>query len=444
MLIQYLAIAILIFISVYALFDVKKAILIWLPFKLLFNNQIAVRYESPGMALVIAVDIALFLIFILRNDKRKGMYKGEFPFTNSMIAFGISYFVSLIFTIAPYQTAIIAVLKYFSSGFCMLYLAHKVFRSKKDIHFFLKCCLIVSVLIVTLAIIESILRTNPWLDFVLLNSPYDPDAGRLFYYPGTVRLRYGFIRAQSFFGFHVPFGFACVCLYWLVFYFYRNMKGSFNSIVLLVVSTMLLFGIVLSNSKQVYLGLLFMILSLYPIKSIVNIRTMLPVVVIAVFVFVYAQDYLNNFLSLSDEKLAEEGGGSTVALRESQYRIAWRMFLQSPIIGNGISSIGVLKRHADNVGILGAESSWLEILPERGILGAIVYLYLYTELWKMKRYVDKKTLFFFLLSVFVMELTGGIKDISIWCLVLLTVYRYNQLSSKEILVIKKDNLRIKL
>ena len=66
MLVQYLAIAILVLLSIYAIFDIKKAILIWLPFKLLFNNQIAVRYESPGMALVIAGDIALFLIFLLK------------------------------------------------------------------------------------------------------------------------------------------------------------------------------------------------------------------------------------------------------------------------------------------------------------------------------------------------------------------------------------------
>ena len=229
-----------------------------------------------------------------------------------------------------------------------------------------------------------------------------------------------------------------MCLFLLdVILLLREFK---KSNLLLVISTMLIAGVIMSNSKQAYLGLLLMILSLYPLKSVFNVRIVLPLLIILVLVFVYAPDYLNNYMSLTDKNLAEEGGGSTVALRESQYRIAWRMFLQSPIIGNGISSIGVLKRHADNAGILGAESSWLEILPERGILGAIVYLYLYTELWKMKRYVDKKTLFFFLLSVFVMELSGGIKDMSIWCLVLLTIYRYNQLSSKEMLVIKKDNL----
>ena len=443
MLVQYMAIAILVIISVYAIYDIKKAILIWLPFKLLFNNQIAVRYESPGMALVIAGDIALFLIFLLRYNK-KSMYNGKFPFSNAMIAFGISYLISLIFTIAPFQTALIAVIKYFSSGFCMLYLAHKAFRNKADIHFFLKGCLIVSVLIVSLAIIENIFRTNPWLDFVYFNSPFDPDANRMFYTPGSMEMRYGFVRSRSFFSFHIPFGFACVCFYWMLFYCYKNVRKYKNSYLLLVISTMLIAGVVMSNSKQIYLGLLLMILSLYPLKSVFNIKIVLPVLIILFVVFVYAPDYLNNYLSLTDQNLAEAGGGSTVALRESQYRIAWRMFLQSPIIGNGISSIGVLKRHADNVSILGAESSWLEILPERGILGAIVYLYLYTELWKMKRYVDRKTLLFFLLSVFVMELAGGIKDMSIWCLVLLTVYRYNQLSSKEILVIKKDNLRIKL
>ena len=436
MLVQYLAIAILVILSIYAFFDLKKAILIWLPCKLRFNNQIAVRYASPGMALVIAGDIALILIFLLKIDK-KGMYNGKFPFSNAMIAFGISYLISLIFTIAPFQTALIAVIKYFSSGFCMLYLAHKVFKGKVDIDFFLKGCLIVSILIVSLALLENILRTNPWLDFVYFNSPYDPDAGRMFYTSGRMEMRYGFIRSRSFFSFHVPFGFACVCFYWMIFYCYRFYTSYRKSYIWLIVSTMLIAGVIMSNSKQAYLGLFIMILSLYPLKSVFNIRIVLPVLIVLVLVFVYAPDYMNNFLSLTDKNLAEEGGGSTVALRENQYRIAWRMFMQSPIIGNGISSIGVLKRHADNAGILGAESSWLEILPERGIIGAVVYLYMYTELWKMKKYIDKKVLFFFLFSIFIMELTGGIKDISISCLVLLAVYRYNQLSVNEKIIHKR-------
>ena len=67
MLIQYIAIAIFLAVIAFAFYDIKRAILLWLPFKLLFNNQIAVRYADPGMSLVIAVDFVLILIYIIRE-----------------------------------------------------------------------------------------------------------------------------------------------------------------------------------------------------------------------------------------------------------------------------------------------------------------------------------------------------------------------------------------
>ncbi len=426
MLIQYLAIAILVLLTFYAFYDLKKAILLWLPFKLLFNNQIAVRYSSPGMALVIAGDIMLFAAFFLQRKKKVDFYNGNFPYMEPAIAMGLSYLISLLFTIAPFQTAAIETFKYFISGFGVLYLAHRAFKNLADLRFFIKGCLIVSILIVLLAISENVLRTNLWLDFVFFNSPFDPDAGRMFYFPGQLEMRYGMVRSRSFFSFHVPFGYACCCLYWLLFYFYKNTKHLFSPLLLMITSVFLIGGVIMSNSKQAYLGLFFMIFSLYPIKSVFNIRIVLPVLFAFSILLLYFPEYLNNIISLTDEDLAEEGRGSTVAMRQEQYEYALRMFFQSPLFGNGISSIGVLKNHGFEA-IRGAESSWLRILPERGILGAITYLYLYSTLWKMKRVLNKKLLFFFLFSIFVIEIAGGIKDISIWGLVLLAVYRYHQL-----------------
>lgn len=435
--VQYIAIIIFIFFTIYAFIDIKKAILIWLPFKLLFNNQIAIRYTSPGIALVIALDISLFFVFLVRERNTKRLYVGKFPFNKINLAFCASYFVSLLFTVAPFQTAIVATVKYFISGFCMLYLAHKAFCSKKDILFFLRCSAIVSLLIISLALLENILRTNPWLDFVYYNSPYDPDEARMFYSPEGLEMRYGLVRSRSFFSFHIPFGFACVCFYWMFFYFYKYVHDFRGSSMFMVVSVMLLAGVFMSNSKQAYIGLLFMIMSLYPLKSVFNLKIVLPIIIIIILIILYIPNYLNNFFSLTDEQLAEEGGGSTIALRGAQYLVAWNMFSQNPIIGNGISSISVLKNQAGNYMILGAESSWLQILPEQGLFGAFVYLYMYKELWKMKKMINKRVLFFFLISIFVMETAGGLKDVSIWCLALLTIYRYNQLSAKNVINITK-------
>jgi hypothetical protein len=430
MLVQNIAIILLIILVGYAFYDFKKAILIWIPFKLLFNDQVAVRYESPGMSLVVAGDLALIAVYYLRGEKND-LWNAPFLFKKPMIAFAISYAISTIFTVAPYQTALIATIKYFASGFCMLFLLQKSLKRLDDVKLFVKCCAIVGFLIVLLAISENILRTNIWLDFLSYNSPFDISSGRMFYVSGRQQMRYGLVQCFSFFSFHVPFGFACICLYWITYYFSKFAKYQWNSKWLVIVSWLLLVGAIMSLSKQAYLGLFLMILSLYPLSTVFNIKAVLPIVVIFVVVMIYFPEYTYNIISLSDEQLAEEGGGSTIALREKQYDIALQMFKESPLFGNGVASIEYLKRFGYEE-ILGAESTWLRILPERGLLGAFTYLYLYTYLWQFKKFINHKILFFFLLSIFVVENAGGIKDISIWGTVLLIVYRYNEIKCHQL------------
>lgn len=413
--------------TISAFIDLKKTILFWLPFKLLFNNQIAIRYESPGIALVVAVDIMLLGVFLLKR-KSKVFYRGEFLFRKSFIVFLVSYAISSLFTIAPIMTAAIASVKFFCTGFCMVYLAHKCFNSLEDIKLFVKFSIVVSIFIIALALSENIFKTNIWLDFVFFNSPFDPTSGRMFYMPGSLEIRYGLVRSRSFFSFHIPFGYACLCLYWLIFYFYRYGANITKKNISVIVSFLLIAGVLMSNSKQVYVGFLVMFFSLYPFKAVFQPKLIIPVVLASIAVIVYVPDYLNNIFSLTNEQLAEEGGGSTIALRETQYMIAFDMFAQNPLIGNGVAALSVLKQNMAFEGILGAESVWLSILPELGLLGAFAYLYMYYSIWNGNKFMSKKVLLFFLLSIIVVEFAGGLKDISIWGVVLVAVYRYNQIS----------------
>lgn len=431
MIVQYLAIAIFLAISIYACFDIKKAILIWLPFKLLFNDQIAVRYNSPGMSLVIAVDIALFIILIFKSNSKK-LYKGKYPLLEPLVLYLISYGISTLFSIASFQASIIATVKYFASTFGVVYMAHRAFKSIKDIRFFTIGCIIVTILITLLALSENILKTNLWLDFVYFNSPYDPESNRMFYTPGFIEMRYGLVRSRSFFSFHIPFGFACVCLFWYLFYQYK-VKVSLVSKSYLVISFVLLFaGVFMSNSKQAYLGLVLVVLSLLPPKQLFKPGIIMPVLFAMIAVIIIAPDYLNNFLSLTDAEVAAEGGGSTIELRKNQYAIATKMFLMRPIFGNGVASMGVLKNMSNFGGILGAESAWLKILPERGLLGGVTYIALYCFIYiSMRKKMNHRVLAFYLFAIFVVEFAGGIKDMSLWAVVLLAVARQNEFVRKR-------------
>lgn len=58
-----LAWIILLFVTICALKDFKKTFIIWMPFQMLFNAQVALKYSSPAMSLNLGVALILFCIY---------------------------------------------------------------------------------------------------------------------------------------------------------------------------------------------------------------------------------------------------------------------------------------------------------------------------------------------------------------------------------------------
>lgn len=418
--------------------DYKKTVIIWLPVQLLFNAQIAVRYSSPAMSLVMTVDFfLLFYYFIKKSSLKQKINKEPFVLTVPMILVILTFIFSSLLGIIQAFSGITTMIKYFVSGFGMVFLAQKLFYTQQDLKLFINSCIYVGIMITLLGLSESILKDNLWLDFVYFNSPHDETtAGRMFYTPpslgGNLEIRYGMVRARSFFGIHITYGFACLMYLWLLLLTVRRKwQVSSSNLLRTITQTLLLAGIFMANAKTGYIGLIILILSLYPLSQIFNIKIIFPTVVAIVMLFIYFPEYLNNFYSLFDSKIADEGGGSTIEGRETQFKVALKMFEMNPLFGNGPGSIEVLKGIGNNHGILGAESSWMQILPERGLFGIFAYLFLYIyALFKMKSYIPFKILFLFLTSIFVMETATGVLDMSIWGVVLMAALRMFQLNKK--------------
>ena len=375
----------------------------WIPLHVLTNPQIALKYTYPAVSLSIAITTMLCLFYFVNRffNENKNNYNNEsFPLKPVFYLMLFSYFVSYIYSIVSISSAFNLTIRYFLEGFVLLYAFHCCLNDKNDLYLFIKTAFVVVLLITGLGLYEFFTLDNPVLDYTYYNSPHNAyTSGRLAYFPGFHRLRYGLPRCLSFFPIHLRFGAACVFFMLLFGSMYKKNIGVLKNKYILLCIFLLISGVFASNSKQGIVGLLFISLCFISIQRMFNYKLLL----IAVFVcsvLIYYPSIINNILSLFDTELAQEGKGSTVSLRIQQYTVAFDMFKRNPIFGCGPGSLGTLKHLEYGYdAIRGAESVFLSLLPERGIIGAFVYIFMYFYLYNtLKDKMPKKILFFYLLT----------------------------------------------
>ncbi|MBQ9636515.1 MAG: O-antigen ligase family protein [Prevotella sp.] len=416
----------------FALYDIKKAIIIWIPAHVLTNPQIALKYTPPAVSLSIAITSMLCVVFLVKYfgyRRHRKLNSEEFVLKPVFVLMLFSYAVSYILTIASLKTAFNLTVRYFLEGFVILYTFQRCLNDKADMRLFIKATVIVVLLITGLGVYEFITLDNPVLDYVYFNSPHNSyTAGRLAYFPGFHRLRYGLPRCYSFFPLHLRFGAACVFFLLFIGVMFKDNVGIVKKKYVFLLICLLIIGVVAANSKQGMVGLVALAFCFFKPKEVFNYRFFLILAFIGLIWWQYPSIF-NNLLSLFDDELAEEGRGSTVALRQQQYAVAWEMFKMNPIFGNGPGTLGTLKNmEISYEAIRGAESIFLSLLPERGLIGAFVYLFMYAYLfYRLKGVMPKRVLLFYLLTVFVVEVAGGRKDITLYWGVLIATSRYYQL-----------------
>ncbi len=432
--VQYVAWAVFLLMMLFTIYDFKKSVIFWVPFHLLFNSMIALLF-SPGIAVGVAVNImqTIFYLIFVRKDKEKYGCNTEPFWLKGLVGMTIITFLySILFASVPISTTLIPSVKYFILGFFPFLLIQRVLNDENDIKLLLKYFKIVTVLIVGLGAIESVLHDNPLLDFIYLTSPEDElEKGRMSYVPPLLfdyatNERYGLRRCYSFFGLHLEFGFACACLFFLYTFLYVNKWIEANYKSLLVFILLCLAGVFFSNSKQAILSVCIMMLALFSLKDLFHVKIVAPILIGIVTIAILAPSFFLNFVSIVDEDVAAEGGGSSVALRHSQLAIMLKLFIKNPItgVGPGGNAWYVFNESSVYGGLFGSESIWLLIPSERGLLGVAMYLLLFVLLWeKLKMFFNKRVLFFLLFSIFVTESAGGLKDMMMWSCVVVVVYR---------------------
>ena len=421
-----LAWIVFIFVAGCAFYDFKKTVIVWMACRLLFNPQVALRYASPAMSLDFGVAILLIALFFIKG-KRKSLTKEKFYLEPILIATLASYLLSTLFSISLVGEGFRVLVKLVIMNFAILYVFQRVLRNSDDIRLFVKAMIIVTVIISALGIFESIFHDNPYLDYIFFNSPQEGTEGRMYYIPpriaGSLQMRYGLVRAYSTFGIHISFGSACVFLLGFLLVIRKMRWLEINRWMMITAIALAITGCITSNSKTAYLGMFVMLLLLVKPSQWLSYKTVLVIItaiLVVVVAYQYVPGYFDNIGSLFDKDLAEEGGGSTVIARQRQLAVALEMFQQNPLLGNGPGSLTILRRIGHGSDILGAEGAHLSILPERGLIGYVVYLATFIYLFvTMRKIMPTFKIFIFLFALFAMEIASGLRDMTLyWSLII--------------------------
>lgn len=398
----------------FILFDFKKAVLCYAPFKILFYYDVRLTAALPfDMAIVLLIAFCFFV-------KRKEYSKLHFPFTRGYMVYAIIYSIGCIipvFMINRIPSTVISILLY-------SYIYFQCLRNIRDVKLAAAVYMLFSLFLVGNGMLELFTHKCPvddWIrsmPFIDKEHAWDTDFDEL---------RFGLPRIKSFMPFSITYGVACAILLSLPFYLvFENFRKSLLMRLLVPMSLVfLLIGVITSASRSPILGIVVLLSYLFLDKELFKrykTKILLLLLLIAVFMWPFIYD---NIMSILNPKAADAIGGSSVDMRIVQYSIAFDYMMQSPLFGLGKET------QITDILFFGGESIWLPLMINNGILGVFGYIYLYYAIVKNTKVSGSRYLHIVTASWLVMNTATslmGLGDATYLTLYML-LYRYNYLKS---------------
>lgn len=398
----------------FILFDFKKAVLCYAPFKILFYYDVRLTAALPfDMAIVLLIAFCFFV-------KRKEYSKLHFPFTRGYMVYAIIYSIGCIipvFMINRIPSTVISILLY-------SYIYFQCLRNIRDVKLAAAVYMLFSLFLVGNGMLELFTHKCPvddWIrsmPFIDKEHAWDTDFDEL---------RFGLPRIKSFMPFSITYGVACAILLSLPFYLvFENFRKSLLMRLLVPMSLgFLLIGVITSASRSPILGIVVLLSYLFLDKELFKrykTKILLLLLLIAVFMWPFIYD---NIMSILNPKAADAIGGSSMDMRIVQYSIAFDYMMQSPLFGLGKET------QITDILFFGGESIWLPLMINNGILGVFGYIYLYYAIVKNTKVSGSRYLHIVTASWLVMNTATslmGLGDATYLTLYML-LYRYNYLKS---------------
>lgn len=366
------------------------------------------------------LSVIVAFIFFTRYNRFFAYYR-TFPFKSTVFLFALSMICTNFFVSARYRhtpTLVFNICQSVGYTYILWYLLQN--NAQKTIHALVKTALVFGCLVSIYALFETITRSNPLLNSLVLSGCYIES-------PLITDIRFGLKRAQAIFSMHTTLGGVMLFNYALLLIAYKTayLKKTRINIIVICLCAMCIF---LTGARSCIIGAVMctgMLFSKLKVSQIFFIFLIFP------FVFVFAGDYLSQILDsiFNTEKV----NGSNSEMRLIQFMISWDYMMHSPIIGNGLGFLynDVVLNHVEKE-LFGAESLWFGVIADQGILGLVSYLLLFISpiLYSWRK--DNKFIILFVIGILVMHSLSTIPSVNpAMVLVFTLIFNYMQDTAKS-------------
>lgn len=366
------------------------------------------------------LSVIVVLIFFTRYNRFLAYYR-TFPFKSTVFLFALSMICTNFFVSAKYRhtpSLVFNICQSVGYTYILWYLLQN--NAQKTIHALVKTALVFGCLVSIYALFETITRSNPLLNSLVLSGCYIES-------PLITEIRFGLKRAQAIFSMHTTLGGVMLFNYALLLIAYKTayLKKTRINIIVICLCAMCIF---LTGARSCIIGAVMctgMLFSKLKVSQILFLCFVFP------FVFIFAGDYLSQiFDSIFN---TEKVNGSNSDMRLIQFMISWDYMMRSPIIGNGLAFLynDVVLNHVEKE-LFGAESLWFGVIADQGILGLVSYLLLFISpiLYSWRK--DNKFIILFVIGILVMHSLSTIPGVNpAMVLVFTLIFNYMQDTAKS-------------
>lgn len=366
------------------------------------------------------LSVIVAFIFFTRYNRFFSYYR-TFPFKSTVFLFALSMICTNFFVSARYRhtpSLVFNICQSVGYTYILWYLLQN--NAQKTIHALVKTALVFGCLVSIYALFETITRSNPLLNSLVLSGCYIES-------PLITEIRFGLKRAQAIFSMHITLGGVMLFNYALLLIAYKTayLKKTRINIIVICLCAMCIF---LTGARSCIIGAVMCTGMLF---SKLKVRQILFIFLIFPFVFVFAGDYLSQILDsiFNTEKV----NGSNSDMRLIQFMISWDYMMRSPIIGNGLGFLynDVVLNHVEKE-LFGAESLWFGVIADQGILGLVSYSLLFISpiLYSWRK--DNKFIILFVIGILVMHSLSTIPGVNpAMVLVFTLIFNYMQDTAKS-------------